>query len=116
MSGAHVTEEAVGELLDLAQLTVELARKAGADNAEVYVGAGTLDVGITGRDLLRDSGAKAEEIMGLWFGRSRFRFAGPQGVFTDLSQLAGQRIATSYVGVVRSFLEEGPGKATYQGR
>jgi ATP phosphoribosyltransferase len=72
----------------------------------LYVGEGTLDVGITGRDLLRDSGAKAEEVMGLGFGRSRFRFAGPTGVHSDLTQLAGQRIATSYVGVVRSFLEE----------
>jgi ATP phosphoribosyltransferase len=72
----------------------------------LYVGEGTLDVGITGRDLLRDSGAKAEEVMGLGFGRSRFRFAGPQGSFTDLAQLAGTRIATSYVGVVRSFLED----------
>ena len=72
----------------------------------LYVGEGTLDVGITGRDLLRDSGAKAEEVRGLGFGRSRFRFAGPRGSFTDISQLAGQRIATSYVGVVRGFLEE----------
>jgi ATP phosphoribosyltransferase len=72
----------------------------------LYVGEGTLEVGITGRDLLRDSGAKAEEVRGLGFGRSRFRFAGPRGSFTDLSQLAGLRIATSYVGVVRSFLEE----------
>jgi ATP phosphoribosyltransferase len=72
----------------------------------LYVGEGTLDVGVTGRDLLRDSGAKADEVMGLGFGRSRFRFAGPQGVYSDLSQLAGLRIATSYVGVVRSFLEE----------
>ena len=72
----------------------------------LYVGEGTLDVGITGRDLLRDSGAKAEEVTGLGFGRSRFRFAGPQGSFTDLGQLAGTRIATSYVGVVRAFLEE----------
>src|SRR5690348_6816414 len=72
----------------------------------LYVGEGTLDVGITGRDLLADSGAKAEEAMSLGFGRSRFRFAGPAGVYTDLSQLAGLRIATSYVGIVRSFLEE----------
>jgi len=72
----------------------------------LYVGEGTLDVGITGRDLLSDSGAKAEEVIGLGFGRSRFRFAGPQGAYTDLAQLAGTRIATSYDGVVRSFLEE----------
>ena len=45
----------------------------------LYVGEGTLDVGITGRDLLLDSGAKAEEVLGLGFGRSTFRFAGPVG-------------------------------------
>ncbi len=71
----------------------------------LYVGEGTLDVGITGRDLLRDSGAKAEEVMGLGFGGSRFRFAGPAGRFTELADLAGQRIATSYVGIVTDFLE-----------
>ncbi len=72
----------------------------------LYVGEGTLDVGITGRDLLRDSGAKADEVLSLGFGRSRFRFAGPAGRFTELSQLAGTRIATSYVGVVSAFLQE----------
>jgi ATP phosphoribosyltransferase len=72
----------------------------------LYVGEGTLDVGITGRDLLLDSGAKAEEVMDLGFGSSRFRFAGPAGRFTDLADLAGQRIATSYVGIVEGFLEQ----------
>jgi ATP phosphoribosyltransferase len=72
----------------------------------LYVGEGTLDIGITGRDLLLDSGAKAEEVLSLGFGRSRFVFAAPRGQFTDLSQLAGRRIATSYVGVVRTFLED----------
>src|SRR3954469_21224673 len=46
----------------------------------LYVGEGTLDVGITGRDLLLDSGAKAEEMLSLGFGRSKFHFAGPVGV------------------------------------
>ena len=72
----------------------------------LYVGEGTLDVGITGRDLLLDSGAKAEEVMELGFGGSRFHFAGPAGRFRDLSDLAGSRIATSYTGIVRSFLEQ----------
>jgi ATP phosphoribosyltransferase len=72
----------------------------------LYVGEGTLDVGVTGRDLLRDSGAKADEVMPLGFGRSRFRFAGPIGRYTEVGQLAGTRIATSYVGVVSAFLEE----------
>ena len=72
----------------------------------LYVGEGTLDVGVTGRDLLADSGAKAEEALQLGFGRSRFHFAGPAGRFSDVADLAGMRIATSYVGVVRAFLEE----------
>jgi ATP phosphoribosyltransferase len=72
----------------------------------LYVGEGTLDVGITGRDLLLDSGASAEEVKALGFGRSRFHFAGPVGKFTDLAQLEGARVATSYVGVVRDFLAQ----------
>jgi ATP phosphoribosyltransferase len=72
----------------------------------LYVGAGTLDVGITGRDLLLDSGAKAEEARQLGFGRSSFRFAARPGTMTTLDDLAGKRIATSYAGVVRRHLEE----------
>ena len=72
----------------------------------LYVGEGTLDVGITGRDLLLDSGAKADEVLGLGFGRSTFRFAGPTGRYADLAQLQGSRIATSYEGLVRQYLAE----------
>jgi ATP phosphoribosyltransferase len=72
----------------------------------LYVGEGTLDVGITGRDLLLDSGAKAEESLRLGFGRSRFRYAARPGTLSTLDDLAGKRIATSYVGVVRRDLEE----------
>jgi ATP phosphoribosyltransferase len=72
----------------------------------VYVGEGTLDVGITGRDLLLDSGAKAEEQLRLGFGRSRFRFAAPPGTVATLEDLGGKRIATSYDGVVSRFLQE----------
>ena len=72
----------------------------------LYVGEGTLDVGITGRDLLLDSGAKAEEVLGLGFGRSTFRFAGPAGRFAEVGDLQGARIATSYVGIVRPYLAE----------
>ncbi|UDY25301.1 ATP phosphoribosyltransferase [Nocardioides sp. Kera G14] len=72
----------------------------------LYVGEGTLDIGITGRDLLHDSGAKADEVMQLGFGRSRFRFAGPAGSYSSLDDLVGKRIATSYAGVVGAFLTE----------
>ncbi|MCD1144050.1 ATP phosphoribosyltransferase [Kocuria sp. LUK] len=72
----------------------------------VYVGGGTLDVGITGRDLLLDSGAHADEDLALDFARSTFRFAGPAGEFSSLEQLAGRRIATSYDGLLRDYLAD----------
>lgn len=70
----------------------------------VYVGEGTLDVGITGHDLLLDSGAGATAVLDLGFGRSRFHFAGPIGRFGSVADLAGVRIATSYAGLVGDFL------------
>jgi ATP phosphoribosyltransferase len=70
----------------------------------VYVGAGTLDLGITGRDLLLDSGAAAEEVIALGFAGSTFRFAGRPGVVTDVDDLAGRRVATSYPGLVDGYL------------
>ena len=78
----------------------------------LYVGEGTLDIGITGRDLLLDSGAQAEEALSLGFGRSRFRFAGPVGRFSGLADLQGARIATSYTGVVRAYLDRHGVEAT----
>ena len=69
-----------------------------------YVGSGALDVGITGRDLLLDSGSEAKEIAELDFGGSTFRFAGRPGEFGELSDLEGVRVATSYPGLVGDFL------------
>ena len=69
-----------------------------------YVGSGALDVGVTGRDLLLDSQSPAVEIDELDFGASTFRFAGQTGRFTELSDLAGLRVATSYDALVRDFL------------
>ena len=71
-----------------------------------YVGSGALDVGITGRDLLLDSGSAAAEIAALDFAASTFRFAGPTGVFTVLEDLSDRRVATSYPGLVGDFLAE----------
>lgn len=72
----------------------------------VYVGAGTVDVGITGRDLLLDSGVNAIEHRPLGFARSTFRFAAPKGEMSQLNDLAGKRIATSYDHLVKEYLKE----------
>ena len=71
-----------------------------------YVGAGSLDLGFTGLDLLLDSRSKAKPLANLDFGGSTFRFAGPVGAFSDIKQLAGKRIATAYVNLVEDFLDK----------
>ena len=72
----------------------------------VHVGHGTIHVGITGRDLLRDSPSGAVEHRARGFARSTFRFAGPAGEFTSLEDIQGRRIATSYDKLVRDYLNE----------
>ena len=72
----------------------------------VYVEEGHLDVGITGRDMLLDSGARATELLSLGFGGSRFRFAAPAGPTHSVEEMAGRRIATSYPGLLGRWLAE----------
>ncbi|WP_324653906.1 ATP phosphoribosyltransferase [Georgenia sp. H159] len=72
----------------------------------VYVGHGTVDVGITGRDLLLDSGTSAVEHRALGFARSTFRFAAPEGTVSSVQDLAGKRVATSYDVLVGDYLAE----------
>ncbi|WP_328917170.1 MULTISPECIES: ATP phosphoribosyltransferase [unclassified Streptomyces] len=72
----------------------------------IYVSSGRLDIGITGRDLLLDSGANAEEILQLGFARSTFRFAGRPGTATGVQDLGGKTVATSYEGVVEKYLAD----------
>ena len=70
----------------------------------LYVGSGTLDVGITGRDMLHDSGATAAEVLPLGFAGSTFRLAAPPGRYADIEELSGDRIATSYPRLLEDFL------------
>lgn len=70
----------------------------------VYVGEGTLDLGITGKDLLIDSGTQAAEVLPLGFGASSFRLAALPGTIGSLRDLEGKRVATAYAGVMEGIL------------
>jgi ATP phosphoribosyltransferase len=72
----------------------------------IYVGSGELEAGITGRDLLIDSGASAEEILSLGFGGSTFRFAASVDRVWTTNDLAGKRIATAYPGLLEVHLSQ----------
>ncbi len=72
-----------------------------------YVGAGSLDVGLTGLDLLMDAESPAEEIADLGFGQSTFRFAAPlSSGFKNVQDLAGKRLATAYPKLIENYLAE----------
>ncbi|MDT5200737.1 MAG: phosphoribosyltransferase [Mycobacterium sp.] len=70
----------------------------------IYVGSGELDLGITGRDLARESRAPVHERLALGFGSSSFRYAAPAGRDWTIGDLAGRRIATAYPNLVREDL------------
>jgi ATP phosphoribosyltransferase len=84
----------------------------------VYVAAGTLDVGITGRDMLLETAppegeGTAVEVMPLGFGRSSFRFATPvESGIEAIDQLAGKRIATAYPVLLERYLADSGIKAS----
>ncbi len=78
----------------------------------IYVGSGVLEAGITGRDLLIDSGASAEEVLSLDFGSSTFRFAGPVGSGLNENAINGKRVATAYPGLVENYLKSKSVKAS----
>jgi ATP phosphoribosyltransferase len=71
----------------------------------VYVGSGLIAAGITGRDLMIDSGAEVVEMLALNFGRSRFCYAAPKGSGITVDSLDGKRIATSYGKIVEDDLK-----------
>ena len=71
----------------------------------VYVGRGDIDCGITGQDLLRNSGTAALEHMPLGFGESTFRFAAPNdSPMRELKDIQGKRVATSFDKLVHDYL------------
>jgi len=71
----------------------------------LYVGEGTLDLGITGKDMLLDSQAEAEEVIPLGFAPSTFRLAAPAATAKEPEGLRGLRVATSYAGLLREWVQ-----------
>lgn len=101
VSAAHARELVVQDL----ENDVEFFFLRPRDIA-TYVGRGTIDVGVTGSDMLADSGAQAETIVELGFAPSTFRLAAPAGTMTTISEAQGKRIATSYPGILQAWLVE----------
>ncbi len=70
----------------------------------MYVGAGIIDLGITGMDFNEEKGALANKLMNLPFGGSRLCAAVPkESSHTELKDIEDLRIATSFTGIVSRY-------------
>ncbi|HEY0575075.1 MAG TPA: ATP phosphoribosyltransferase [Pseudonocardia sp.] len=69
-----------------------------------YVGNGDLNMGVTGHDLMDESGSPVRQMLKLGFGYSKFRFAVAESSDWKLEDLDGKKIATSYPRLVRAHL------------
>ena len=72
-----------------------------------YVEAGIFHFGITGRDIVLDSGHELEETMGLGFGKARMMYITPGNHdFKGISDFEGKKIACSYPGLISKHLSD----------
>src|SRR5439155_6118473 len=70
-----------------------------------YVQDGVVDCGITGQDLVRERGARVEELLPLGFGSCRLDAAVPEeSTFARIEDLAGASVATVYPHLTRELM------------
>jgi ATP phosphoribosyltransferase len=71
-----------------------------------FVGDGVADLGITGVDLLSETGAELPQIRALGYGRCRLAAAVPNDTpYRAVEDLAGLRVATAHPNTARRFFE-----------
>jgi ATP phosphoribosyltransferase len=78
-----------------------------ADDVPEYVQDGVVDCGITGLDIVRESGADVVELLRLGFGACTLEAAVPtESSIQALDELAGARVATSFPRLARELLPD----------
>jgi ATP phosphoribosyltransferase len=77
------------------------------DDIPVLCAEGAIDMGLTGSDLVAESGADVTTRLALGMGRCKLALCVPDdSPITSASQLAGKRVATSFPNVTRKYLAE----------
>jgi ATP phosphoribosyltransferase len=72
-----------------------------------FVGDGVADLGVTGDDLISESGAELPRIRSLGYGRCRLAAAVPNdAAYQTVADLSGARVATAHPNTSRRFFEE----------
>lgn len=87
-------------------LPITLVFLPAADIAK-YVGEGNVDIGITGYDVVQESMVDVDRVMDLGFGKCRLCVQAPvKDEVTDVSNLAGGRIVTSFPDITKQFFQK----------
>lgn len=77
------------------------------DDIPEYVAEGVVDLGIVGRNLVVETQQPVDELLALDYGHCTLTIAVPSdSEITDLAQLAGLKVATSYPVATRRFFAE----------
>jgi ATP phosphoribosyltransferase len=72
-----------------------------------FVGEGNVDLGITGQDMIAESGAIVDELVKTEFGICQLVVQAPKiSQITDIKQLAGKRIATSFPKLTEQYFKK----------
>lgn len=83
------------------------------DDIPQCVEDGIADIGIVGDNVVYETNAKIDKVMGLGFGKCRMSIAVPKHVdYQGISMLEGKRIATSYGNILQTYLDEKGVKAS----
>ncbi|MGC1907996.1 MAG: ATP phosphoribosyltransferase [Candidatus Dormiibacterota bacterium] len=78
-----------------------------AEDVPEYTQDGVVDLGITGSNLLTESGARVDRWLDLGFGRCRLQVAVPSsGTWASVEELAGHLVATSHPRSTAAFFAE----------
>ena len=102
-AGINYRREARLDVALAVDLPITLIFLPASDIAK-YVGEGNVDIGITGIDIVRESGVEVERIMDLGFGKCKLCVQAPVAKnITDVSTLAGGRIVTSFPDMTKGF-------------
>lgn len=76
------------------------------DDIPQYVADGVADIGIVGENVVREKGKEVITVEPLGFGHCRLSLAVPRHVpYSGIEYFRGKKIATSYPGIVRTYLQ-----------
>ena len=81
-----------------------------AKDIATYVSDGKVDMGITGEDIIQESGASVKEEMKLGFGKCRLCVQAPvANNLKSTGELVGKRIVTSFTKLAKKYFDSLPG-------